>query len=122
MEYTEIEKIKELVRYLGKWTHDNFSYKNTIAFNQALRIINLQTAVTHELTKHGGYEAAPVTIEEKVKQASFYVVDGSTYKINFHIAEERWFDVSNVEEDNDTFIVRYDSVPADAYFLGTHRL
>jgi hypothetical protein len=120
MEHTEVNKIKELIRYLFKWTHDNYSYKNTTLFNKVLRIINLQTSTIHELTKD---DATTLTVEEKLQNAVFYVDEfGSIYKINLNMQEERWFDVSNVEEDNDTFIVHYDNIPAASYFLGAIRL
>ena len=65
----------------------------------------------------------PMTVEEKVANAAFYVDEfGSRYKIDFYIVEERWFEVSNIEKPDDTFIIHYDSIPVDAYFLGTVRL
>ncbi len=89
-------------------------------------LANIQKKKFFEWFVHGFKAAsdakAPLTMEEKVAQAAFYVDEfGSTYKIDFHIAEERWFEVSSVEKD-DTFIVHYDNIPANAYFLGTHRL
>ena len=123
MDKQELEKLEQLVAYIRKWCDENYSCKHSTPFNQILRVVSLQAAAINELTKHGGFMPQCTTIEEKVANAAFYVDEfGSRYKIDFYIAEERWFEVSNVEKPDDTFIIHYDSIPADAYFLGTVRL
>lgn len=75
-----------------------------------------------ELTRHGGYNPTPMTIEEKVANAVFYVADGITYTIEYTNIAEGHFTVSSLDDQSGDIEIKIDSIPADAYFLGTVRL
>lgn len=73
-----------------------------------------------------GFEAAsattPMTVEEKVAKAVFYVDENKdTYRVDWNDPDDRCFLASD-ENTGEGFTIDYDSIPADAYFLGTVRL
>lgn len=73
-----------------------------------------------------GFQAAsvptPMTIEEKVANAAFYVEGDVTYTIEYSMSEEGYFVVSSVDDQSGDMSVFLSDIPADAYFLGTVRL
>lgn len=62
------------------------------------------------------------TVEEKVANAVFYVEGGVTYTIEYSMLEEGYFTVSSLDDQSGDIEIKIDSIPADAYFLGTVRL
>ena len=117
MEKQELQAVQELVEYIRKWCHDNHSYKQSTPFGQVLRIVNLQAAMIDELTKHGGYNLTPMTIEEKVANAVFYIEDGIQYKIDYRNNMDREFHV--IDDQGNERDIDYYNRPTNSYFLGT---
>ena len=117
MEKQELQAIQELVEYMRRWCHDNHSFKQSQSFGQVLRIVNLQAVMIDELTKHGGYNPTPMTIEEKVANAVFYIdSDNTRYQIYSYNLKDGYFCIT---DNYHSKLVHFNSVSADALFLGT---
>ena len=65
-------------------------------------------------------QAVPLTIEEKVANAYFYVDSDGRYEITSYDLNEKYFFF--VDHRNKEYNLKFDEIPADAYFLGTVRL
>lgn len=108
--YNAIQRWKE--KYSTEWLERSSDFKR---FYQAVKH---QQKIIELLTN--SQLIPPLTIEEKVANAVFYVEDGIQYTIEYSNNMDREFHVFDGhgnERDID-----YYSVPADAYFLATVRL
>lgn len=88
-------------------------------------LANIQKKKFFEWFVHGFNAASnptPMTIEEKVANAVFYVENNITYTIEYSMSEEGYFVVSSVDDQSGDMFVFFSDIPADAYFLGTVRL
>lgn len=120
MEKQELQAIQELYNLVHQWrekytvgwvgTSDQFKrfYRGVKHLKKSLEVLT-----------NTEYLPRP-TIEQKVVNASFYVdQEGYQWTVDDHNLDERWFNVFN----NTNYIkIYFDSVPADAYFLGTMKL
>lgn len=121
MNTKELQSIKELYNFIHEWRE-----KYTVGWHdmsQHMRIF--YRGITH-LTKSlqvltDTESLPPLTIEEKVANAVFYVDQEGRHSISNRHMLNRSFIIFN-EHQGKYITIQFDSVPADAYFLATVRL
>lgn len=62
----------------------------------------------------------PLTVEEKVANAYFYVDSDGRCEITSYDLDEKYFFF--VDHSGEEYNLKFDEIPTDAYFLGTVRL
>lgn len=124
MEKQELQAVQELYNLLHQWQEKyTIGWINTSDFfKQFYRGVKHLVKSLRVLTNT---EYLPcMTIEEKVVNAVFYVEDNITYRITYSMVEEGYFIGIDINDQNccEETHIGIDSIPANAYFLGTHKL
>lgn len=122
MNTKELQSIKELYNFIHEWRekytvgcwhdmsqHMRIFYRGVIHLTKSLQV----------LTDTEGLP--PLTIEEKVANAVFYVDQEGRHSISNRHMLNRSFIIFN-EHQGKYITIQFDSVPTDAYFLATVRL
>lgn len=121
MNTKELQKLTQLYNAVLDWVDDStvgWQFK-TDDFKRVVLMVKHHNAALKVMLG----EPVPLTIEEKVARAVFYVEDNITYRIVYSMTEEGYFIGVDISDENcaETHF-DIDSIPADAYFLGTHKL
>jgi hypothetical protein len=122
MKKQELQAVQELYNLVHQWRE-----KYTVGWvGTSDQFKRFYRGVTHlkkslEVLTNTEYLPRP-TVEEKVANAVFYVEDGVQYTVECVVIEEKYFTYYNSDTLGDEYTINFDSVPADAYFLGTIRL
>jgi hypothetical protein len=120
MDKQEERILAQLYHYFQNWLEDQTVGWNqrTFDFKQMHKLLKLQQQSLAILLT----DKTPMTVEEKVAKAVFYVDENKdTYRVDWNDPDDRCFLASD-ENTGEGFTIDYDSIPADAYFLGTVRL
>ena len=118
MEPQETKLLTTLYDLMQSWFEDQNTnwYDRSLDFKKMYKILKLH----HQAFKVALGIPVPKTIEEKVAQAAFYVESGVEYKIEYKLFQDREFHV--VDSQGNERDIDFYTIPADAYFLRTHRL
>lgn len=122
MEKQELCAIAELHNLIQNW-RDKYSTQwlsRSQDFKRFYQSVKLQQQTIALVFDHS--VVPPKTVEEKLADAVFYVEDGCTYRVIYSMSEEGYFVGIDVDKEDGETHFDISSVPADAYFLGTHRL
>lgn len=118
MQKQEERRLAQLYNYLRNWLEDQLVGwdHRTPDFKRMHQFLQLQQQALGLLLT----DKTPLTVEERVAKAIFYVEDGVRYTIDYYNNMDREFHVS--DDDGNERDIDYYAIPADAYLLGTHKL
>lgn len=109
----------KLYNQMQQWFEENsLDWQNhSLAFKKMYKLFKLHHQTFRVLLD----DTTPLTIEEKVANAVFYVDQEGRHSISNRRMLNRSFIIFN-EHQGKYITIQFDSIPADAYFLATVRL
>ena len=118
MNTIEAQSVTKLYNLICNWIKDNSVEWNlkSSEFRAIYRLAKLQAASVQILLE----TPVPLTVEEKVANAIFYVDSDGRYEITAYDSEDKYFFFE--DHRGEEYNLKFDEIPTDAYFLGTVRL
>lgn len=119
MNTQELQIVGELYHRIQQWKekYSTSWLTRSQSFKQFYQAVKFQQQTISLLFDCG--IIPPLTIEEKVAQARYYVEDNIEYLIEYYIIEEQYFVITGKFS---SVVVQFDEIPANSYFVGVVKL